>query len=78
MMKTISVLFACIWLFSCAGAEFPDQNSRAYWDEICKFDYDSWVEYKIGSPDHQFCIELLESGIEPDEDFHNGDGGDNN
>jgi len=77
MVKIFSMILAALFLVSCEGLEIPDQTSRAYWDERCKFDGDTWEEYEIGSPDHQMCIEMLESGIDPDEDFADGDSGDN-
>ena len=71
MIKYFGILLVGLFLASCANIE--DQNSRAFWDERCKFDSWTFAEYKIGDPDHQFCIEQLESGIDPEEDFLDGD-----
>lgn len=72
MIKQISVVLTGLFLVACGN--IPDQTSRAYWNERCKFDSWTFAEYKIGDPDHQFCIEQLESGIDPEEDWLDGDG----
>ncbi len=74
MIKYISVLFAGLILVSCAGV--VDQTSDAYRSEYCTFDSVTFEAYAPGSEDHKWCLELWESGIDPDDDMHGADDGD--
>ncbi len=76
MIKNISVIFASLVLVSCAG--IVDQTSDAYRSKYCTFDSVTFDVYQPGSNDHKLCLELWESGIDPDDDIHDGDsdGGD--
>jgi len=71
MIKKISVLLAGLALASCSN--IVDQNSDAYRSEYCTFDSISFEYYPPGSGDHKWCLELWESGIDPDEDWNDGD-----
>ena len=59
-----------------ACANIPDQTSEAYRSAYCVFDPNTFQEYPPGSQGHTLCMELWESGFDPDEDFADGDAGD--
>ena len=71
MLKKISILLAGLTLVSCAN--IVDQTSEAYRSEYCTFDSVSFEYYPPGSGDHQWCLDLWESGFDPDDIMDKGD-----
>ncbi|MEX2452051.1 MAG: hypothetical protein WD407_14435 [Rhodospirillales bacterium] len=75
-MTRIGILIiAGLLLAGCATSKSDEAYYEAFYSEACTFDYDSFQEYKPGSPEHEFCMELARSGIEPWEDLRDGGGG---
>jgi|GEM_PF-7116416 hypothetical protein len=66
-MKHVISIFAVLTLISLSACMTPAEE-MAFDREVCRFDGETFVDLEPGDGAFEYCLELQESGIGPDDD----------